>query len=128
MSLATHWLSQQTQITAANPQNVEEPNFESIRSIHKLLNQNTTVILCGAYGNTLGLLGLILTSVSYRMLANANFNLTARPPPPVLPLFASNMQVSEIMRMYKETMKQYNKYMSTTKALKNQLLGAFDNN
>eukprot|EP00957_Ditylum_brightwellii_P083508 6348584-Ditylum_brightwellii.AAC.1 len=31
------------------------------------------------------------------------------------------------MRVYKEAMKQYSKYVATAKALKNQLLGAFDN-
>eukprot|EP00957_Ditylum_brightwellii_P163428 12442901-Ditylum_brightwellii.AAC.1 len=62
------------------------------------------------------------------MLAGADFSLPTRPLPPVLPPFASNVQVAEIMRVYDEAMKQYNKYVSTTKALKNQLLGAFDNN
>eukprot|EP00957_Ditylum_brightwellii_P155354 11825837-Ditylum_brightwellii.AAC.1 len=74
------------------PRNAEEPHFESIRSVHKLLNHNVTGILRGAYRNTLGLLSLTLTAASYQTLARANFNLSTRPPPPVLPPFASNVQ------------------------------------
>eukprot|EP00957_Ditylum_brightwellii_P193024 14696435-Ditylum_brightwellii.AAC.1 len=43
------------------PRNTEELTFESIRSVHKLLKQNATGILRGAYGNTLGLLGMTVT-------------------------------------------------------------------
>eukprot|EP00957_Ditylum_brightwellii_P006952 526355-Ditylum_brightwellii.AAC.1 len=53
--------------------NEEEPTFEAIRAIHKLLNQNATVILRGAYGNTLGLLGLTIIPAAYRTLAGADF-------------------------------------------------------
>ena len=110
------------------PRNAEEPTFESIRSIHKLLNQNATGVLRGAYGNTLGLLGLTITRDLYWTLAGQDFVLPTRPAAPALPPFASNVQVVEIMRIYEEEVKQYNKYVATAKALKNQLLGAFDNN
>eukprot|EP00957_Ditylum_brightwellii_P027425 2073268-Ditylum_brightwellii.AAC.1 len=109
------------------PRNAEEPTFESIQSIHKLLNQNATSVLRGVYGNTLGLLGLTITRESYRTLAGADFVLPTQPTAPVLPPFAPNVQVAEIMRVYKENVKQFNKYVATAKALKNQLLGAFSN-
>eukprot|EP00957_Ditylum_brightwellii_P165682 12612891-Ditylum_brightwellii.AAC.1 len=112
---------------ATIPRNAEEPNFEFIRSVHKLLNQNATDVLRGAYGNTLGLLGLTITRDSYRTLAGRDFVLPTRPAAPALLPFASNVQVAEIMRVYKENVKQFNKYVATTKALKNQLLCAFDN-
>eukprot|EP00957_Ditylum_brightwellii_P045042 3416753-Ditylum_brightwellii.AAC.1 len=41
--------------------NKEEPTFEAIQAIHKLLNQNATGILHRAYGNALGMLGLTIT-------------------------------------------------------------------
>eukprot|EP00957_Ditylum_brightwellii_P145275 11064585-Ditylum_brightwellii.AAC.1 len=110
------------------PQNKEEPTFEAIRAIHKLLNQNDTGILCGAYGNTFGVLGLTITPAAYHTLAGANFVMPIRPAPPVIPPFASNVQVIEIMRIYNESLQTYSKYVATAKALKTQLLGAFHEN
>ena len=86
------------------PQNKEEPTFEAIRAIHKLLNQNATGILRGAYGNTLGMLGLTITPAAYRTLAGANFVTPIRPAPPVIPPFASNVQVTKIMQIYNESL------------------------
>eukprot|EP00957_Ditylum_brightwellii_P149052 11349026-Ditylum_brightwellii.AAC.1 len=74
------------------PRNKKEPTFEAIRAIHKLLNQNTTGILRGAYGNTLGMLGLMITTAAYCTLAGADFVTLIRPAPPVIPPFASNVQ------------------------------------
>jgi hypothetical protein len=109
------------------PRNVEVPHFESIQSIHMLLNQNTTGVLCSAYGNTLGMLGLTLIAASYQTLAGTDFNLPTQPPPSVIPSFASNVQVTEIMRVYENATRIFNKYVARAKSLKNQLLGACDN-
>eukprot|EP00957_Ditylum_brightwellii_P156793 11933894-Ditylum_brightwellii.AAC.1 len=90
------------------PRNEEEPTFEVIQAIHKLLNQNATGILCGAYGNALGILGLTITPAAYRTLARANFVTPIRPAPPKIPPFASNVQLTEIMRVYNESLWTYN--------------------
>eukprot|EP00957_Ditylum_brightwellii_P197031 15010838-Ditylum_brightwellii.AAC.1 len=58
-----------TFIYASILRNKEEPTFEVIRAIHMLLNQNATCIFCGVYGNTLGLLGLTITTAAYRTRA-----------------------------------------------------------
>eukprot|EP00957_Ditylum_brightwellii_P022759 1716407-Ditylum_brightwellii.AAC.1 len=107
------------------PRNEEEPTFEVLWAVHKLLNQNTTGILCGAYGNELGMLGLTITPAAHCTLARANFVTPIRPASPVIPPFASNVKVTEIMRVYNKSLQTFNKYITTAKALKIQLLGAF---
>eukprot|EP00957_Ditylum_brightwellii_P075592 5745322-Ditylum_brightwellii.AAC.1 len=89
------------------PQNKEEPTFEAIRAIHKLLNQNATGILRQAYGNALGMLGLTITPAAYCTLAGADFVTPVRPARPVIPPFASNIQVTEIMRVCNESLWTY---------------------
>eukprot|EP00957_Ditylum_brightwellii_P071791 5457083-Ditylum_brightwellii.AAC.1 len=71
------------------------------------------------------MLGLTITPAAYRTLAGADFVTPIRPAPPVIPLFASNVQVTEIMRIYNKNLRTYSKYVATAKALKTQLLGAF---
>eukprot|EP00957_Ditylum_brightwellii_P000022 1394-Ditylum_brightwellii.AAC.1 len=61
------------------PRNTEEPNFELIQAVHKLLNQNATGILRGTYGNTLGMLGLTITPTAYHTLAGADFVTPTQP-------------------------------------------------
>eukprot|EP00957_Ditylum_brightwellii_P210965 15365610-Ditylum_brightwellii.AAC.4 len=79
------------------PRNAEEPTFKLVRSVQKLLNQNATGILRGAYGNMLGMLGLTITLAAYHTLAGVDFVMPTRPLPPVIPPFALNAQVTKIM-------------------------------
>eukprot|EP00957_Ditylum_brightwellii_P036273 2747409-Ditylum_brightwellii.AAC.1 len=73
------------------------------------------------------MLGLAITPAAYRTLAGADFVTPIRPANLVIPAFASNVQVTEIMQAYLEALKEYNKYLDMVKAFKNQLLAAFDN-
>eukprot|EP00957_Ditylum_brightwellii_P102186 7789445-Ditylum_brightwellii.AAC.1 len=61
------------------PRNAEEPTFEAIRSEHKFLNQNATGILHEAYGNTLGMLELTITTAAHRTLAGEDYVVPTRP-------------------------------------------------
>eukprot|EP00957_Ditylum_brightwellii_P106276 8106958-Ditylum_brightwellii.AAC.1 len=104
------------------PRNEEEPTFKAIQLVHKLLNQNATGILSRAYGNTLGTLGLTITPAAYDTMVGADSIMPTRPPPPFIPPFASNVQVTEIMKVYNKNLRTYSKYVATSKALKTQLL------
>eukprot|EP00957_Ditylum_brightwellii_P144516 11008453-Ditylum_brightwellii.AAC.1 len=71
------------------------------------------------------MLGLIIIPAAYHTLTGADFVTPIRPAPPVIPSFAFNVQVTEIMQVYNESLWTYIKYVATAKALKTQLLGAF---
>lgn len=103
------------------------PTYESIDNLNLQLNANAASVQSNLGDGQLGLLYLTVTPAEYNMLSNVAF---VPPTNPVIPVIAANAtpaRISTITRVHATRLADFREYLSTDKALKQQVIGAINN-
>ena len=109
------------------PKQPGEPTYESIRTIHRLLKANAASMPSDLGGGAHGLLGLTLNGTVYTAVTGHVFTLPVFPgSTPTIPARSTGDVTRRIERIHRESLRVYREVERTDQALKQQLLGAFD--
>ena len=103
------------------------PTFATISDANLKLNANAASVHSNLGNGQLGLLALTVTPVVYRNLAATDFIAPINPGPTlIIPTGATGPEISWLEEEHTEATRSWKEYMATDKALKQQLLSAFD--
>ena len=103
------------------------PTFATIADTNLQLNANAASVHSNLGNGQLGLLSLTVTLVLYQNLAATVFISPTNPgPTPIIPTGATGPQIAWLEEEHTEATRSWKEYMATDKALKQQLLSAFD--
>ena len=103
------------------------PTYETIKAIHMKLKSNAASIPSTLGGGNQGLLGLVLDDAVYHTFTGHHFTIPAYPGAlPTIPTGSTAPQISEIVRQHSEQLRIFNEATRTDQALKQQLLGAYN--
>ena len=101
------------------------PTYESIAELNLQLNANAASVQSNLGDGLLGLLYLTITPAEYNTLSMNIFVPPANPgAAPRIPAGATEVQTAEIIRQHKANLQLFKEYLSTDKALKQQIIGA----
>jgi len=101
------------------------PTFASIRHMQVELNANAASIQTNLGDGQLGLLFLTVTQAVYDTLTDTPFDVPENPGPvPRVPNAANSRQAADIRATHAENKREFNQYVATDKALKQQIIQA----
>jgi hypothetical protein len=104
------------------------PDFSSLSELKQLLGANAAEKDTILGGGANGYLGLILTAAEYNTIAPGTPFVTPIFPgnQPIIPAGATAAQITEIVRMHTELMRQWKECRNVDAALKKQLINSVD--
>jgi hypothetical protein len=106
---------------------VGEPNYDSIATVHRLLNANSASIQSHLGNGRLGLLFLTVSPTVYNTLSATPFVPPVNPgPSPIVPDGSTGPQIADIRYEFTTATTVFKQYDLADKALKQLLLGAVD--
>jgi hypothetical protein len=110
------------------PPLVGEPTFDSINSLHRILKANAASVPSALGGGVLGHLALVIPPTEYATLCPTPFTTPINPgPTPVHAIAgATAAQLAAEDRLHTESLRIWNLYQNTDKALKRQLLSTVE--
>jgi hypothetical protein len=110
------------------PHHTGTPTYAAINIVHKKLKANASSIPSELGGGTHGLLGLVLSAPAYINITGHVFIPPNNPgPTAVIPRnLRLSAQINELVRQHANDLRIFHEYTRTDQALKQQLLGAFD--
>jgi hypothetical protein len=109
-----------------------EPDYQTINATRKFLQANSRAIDTHLGGGTLGHLGLIISDVSYAMIAPPTADEPTSWVTPNAPVRApattdgTASQISAARHVWEEDVQTYRTYTSAQQALKKQIISAFE--
>ncbi len=103
------------------------PTYETIAEVHLKLKAKAASTVSELGSSAHGLLGLVLSTATYKTLTNVHFNAPNNPgTTPNLADGGTTAQINEAVRQHKENLRIWRKYNATNKALQQQLINPFD--
>jgi hypothetical protein len=103
------------------------PTYESIADLNLKLNANAASVHSNLGDGAHGLLALTIDPAVYNTISPIPFVPPANPGiNPLIPALSTNAIITELTRQHATSLKTWQEYQSTDKALKQQLLAAID--
>ena len=105
----------------------ERPTYTTIRSIHKKLAANASSVRTVLGGGQHGYLAIVIDLPVYQTLTGHAFITPVNPGlTPVIPAGARPDQIAQLRDQHKTNLTIWEQYNNMQTALKNQIVGAFD--
>ena len=109
------------------PKHIGLPTHDIIAAVHTKLKANAASVASTLGGGTHGLLGLTVSPDTYLTITGSAFQPPTNPGAlPTIPPNQTESQISEIVRQHTESLRIWREYNATSMALKQLLLGAFE--
>jgi hypothetical protein len=103
------------------------PTYEIIAEVHLKLKAKAASTVSELGSSAHGLLGLVLSTATYKTLTNVHFNAPNNPgTTPNLAGGGTTAQISKAVQQHKENLHIWREYNATGKALQQQLINIFD--
>ena len=103
------------------------PTYESIADLNLKLNANAASVHSNLGDGAHGLLALTIDPAVYNTISPILFVPPANPGVnPLIPALSTNAIITKLTRQHSSSLKTWQEYQSTDKALKQQLLAAID--